>query len=121
MRPSIADEGNAAASVLSTAGVGTSGDGTAGPEDRIAAPTVRLVGGNRVCGAGADVTGTVAVAAVINNIFVNLTLSANHPVHPCTPAKSSAHAYTQNCARICTQHRTITPNFPDHLLRHSET
>ena len=31
---------------------------------------------------------------------VNLTLSANHPVHPCAPAKSSAHAYTQNYARI---------------------
>ena len=31
---------------------------------------------------------------------VNLTLSTNHPVHPCAPAKSSAHAYTQNCARI---------------------
>ena len=31
---------------------------------------------------------------------VNLTLSANHPVHPCAPAKISAHAYTQNCARI---------------------
>ena len=29
---------------------------------------------------------------------VNLTLSENHPVHPCAPAKSSAHAYTQNCA-----------------------
>ena len=27
---------------------------------------------------------------------VNLTLSANHPVHPCGPAKSSTHAYTQN-------------------------
>ena len=33
-------------------------------------------------------------------IGVNLTLSANHPVHPCAPAKGSAHAYTQNCARI---------------------
>ena len=31
---------------------------------------------------------------------VNLTLSTNHPVHPCAPAKSSAHEYTQNCARI---------------------
>ena len=31
---------------------------------------------------------------------VNLTLSANHPVHPCPPAKSSAHAYTQNCTTI---------------------
>ena len=31
---------------------------------------------------------------------VNLTLSANHHVHPCAPAKSGAHAYTQNCARI---------------------
>ena len=31
---------------------------------------------------------------------VNLTLSANHPVHPCVPAKSRAHAYTQNCARM---------------------
>ena len=31
---------------------------------------------------------------------VNLTLSANHPVHPCAPAKVSAHAYTQKCARI---------------------
>ena len=30
---------------------------------------------------------------------VNLTLSANHPVHPCVPDKGSAHAYTQNCAR----------------------
>ena len=28
--------------------------------------------------------------------FVNLTLSTYHPVHPCTPTKSSAHAYTQN-------------------------
>ena len=26
--------------------------------------------------------------------FVNLTLSANHPVHPCAPAKGRAHAYT---------------------------
>ena len=26
---------------------------------------------------------------------VNLTLSANHPVHPCGPAKGSAHAYTK--------------------------
>ena len=33
-------------------------------------------------------------------ILVNLTLSANHPVHPCVPAKGNAHAYTQNCARI---------------------
>ena len=31
---------------------------------------------------------------------VNLTLSANHPVHPCAPDKGSAHTYTQNCARI---------------------
>ena len=31
---------------------------------------------------------------------VNLTLSADHPVHPCAPAKSSAHAYIQNCAHI---------------------
>ena len=31
---------------------------------------------------------------------VNLTLSADHPVHPCVPAKGSAHAYTQNCSRI---------------------
>ena len=31
---------------------------------------------------------------------VNLTLSANHPVHPCAPAKASAHAYTKNCSRI---------------------
>ena len=31
---------------------------------------------------------------------VNLTSSANHPVHPCAPDKSSAHAYTQNCACI---------------------
>ena len=31
---------------------------------------------------------------------VNLTLSTNHPVHPCAPAKGSAHAYTQNCARV---------------------
>ena len=32
--------------------------------------------------------------------FVNLTLSANNSLHPCAPAKVSAHAYTQNCARI---------------------
>ena len=54
---------------------------------------------------------------------VNLTLSANHPVHPCAPAKYSAHAYTQNCARIHrespedvharAQQRTITPKFAD--------
>ena len=44
---------------------------------------------------------------------VNLTLSANHPVHPCAPIKSSAHAYTQNYARIRTQHRTTTSNFAD--------
>ena len=44
---------------------------------------------------------------------VNLTLSANHPVHPCTPAKSSAHVYTQNYARIRAQQRTINPNFSD--------
>ena len=31
---------------------------------------------------------------------VNLTLYANHPVHPCAPAKSSVHAYTQKYARI---------------------
>ena len=52
---------------------------------------------------------------------VNLTISANHPVRPCAPTKSSAHAYTQNCARIRAQQRTITSNFADQLLRHSET
>ena len=31
---------------------------------------------------------------------VNLTLSANHPVHPCVPDQGSTHAYTQKCARI---------------------
>ena len=31
---------------------------------------------------------------------VNLTLSSNHPVYPCAPAKGRAHAYTQNCALI---------------------
>ena len=31
---------------------------------------------------------------------VNLTLSANQPVHPCALDKGSAHAYTKNCARI---------------------
>ena len=35
-----------------------------------------------------------------SNKAVNLTLSANHPAHPCTPAKGSAHAHTQNCARM---------------------
>ena len=50
---------------------------------------------------------------------VNLTLSENHPVHPCTPDKSSAHAYKQICARI--RERTITPNFADQWLRQSET
>ena len=44
---------------------------------------------------------------------VNLILSANHPVQPCTPAKSRAHVYTQNCARIRAQQRTIIPNFFD--------
>ena len=42
---------------------------------------------------------------------VHLILSANHPMHPCTPAKISAHAYTQICARIRAQHCTITSNF----------
>ena len=50
------------------------------------------------------------------NSIVNLTLSANHPVHPCAPAKGRAHAYTQKYARIhrespedahaCAQQRT---------------
>ena len=31
---------------------------------------------------------------------VNLTLFANHPMHPCAPDKGSAHAYKQNCKRI---------------------
>ena len=31
---------------------------------------------------------------------VNLTLSANHPVHPCAPTKGITHAYTKNWARI---------------------
>ena len=35
--------------------------------------------------------------------LVNLSLSTNHPVHPCAPAKSSAHSYTQNCVRIRAQ------------------
>ena len=35
-----------------------------------------------------------------NSPNVNLTLSTNHPVYPCAPAKGSAHAYTQKCARI---------------------
>ena len=39
---------------------------------------------------------------------VNLKLSANYPVHPGAPTKSSTHAYTQNCARICAKQRTIT-------------
>ena len=37
---------------------------------------------------------------IITVQLVNLTLSANHPAHPCTPAKGSAHAYTQNCVRM---------------------
>ena len=37
---------------------------------------------------------------VLPKLIVYLTLSANRPVHPCAPAKGSAHAYTQNCARI---------------------
>ena len=40
--------------------------------------------------------------------YVNLKLSANYPVHPRAPTKSSAHAYTQNCARIRAQQRTTT-------------
>ena len=39
---------------------------------------------------------------------VNLTLPTNYPVHPRAPTKSSAHAYTQNCVRICAQQRTTT-------------
>ena len=31
---------------------------------------------------------------------VNLTLSTDNPVHPCVPAKGSAHAYTKKCTRI---------------------
>ena len=31
---------------------------------------------------------------------VNLTSSANHPMHPYAPAKGSAHAHTQNCMHI---------------------
>ena len=62
---------------------------------------------------------------------VNLTLSANHPVHPCAPTKYSVYAYKQNCARIHrefpedvhahTKQRTITPNFSYQWFRHSET
>ena len=37
---------------------------------------------------------------IIVDHLVDLNLSANHPVHPCAPAKGSAHAYTQNCASI---------------------
>ena len=39
---------------------------------------------------------------------VNLTLPENYPVHPRVPTKISAHAYTQNCARIRAQQRTTT-------------
>ena len=56
----------------------------------------------------------VEAKKVTRSPVVNLTLSANHPVHPCAPVKSSAHAYTQNCARIHAQQCTITPNFSDH-------
>ena len=54
-------------------------------------------------------------------LFVHLTLSANHPVHSCAPTKISAHAYTQKCVRIRAQQRTITTNFSEQWLRHSET
>ena len=40
--------------------------------------------------------------------YVNLTLFANYPVHPRAPTKISAHAYTQNCARIRAQQRRTT-------------
>ena len=55
----------------------------------------------------------VEAKKVTRSPVVTLTLSANHPVHPCAPVKSSAHAYTQNCARIHSKQRTITPNFSD--------
>ena len=51
------------------------------------------------------------IRVIPNKKTVNLTLSANHPVHPCAPSKSSAHAYTQNCARICTQQRKLLLTF----------
>ena len=38
---------------------------------------------------------------------VNLTLSTNHPTHPCAPTKGSAHAHTHNCARM---HREFPEN-----------
>ena len=65
------------------------------------------------------------------DLHVNLTLSTNHSLCPSVPTKWSAHAYTQNYARIhrespedahaCAQQRTITTNFADQWLRHSET
>ena len=56
-----------------------------------------------------DTHGAIVAAGLETD--VNLTLSANHLVHPYAPDKSSAHAYTQNCARIRAQQRTMTPNY----------
>ena len=45
---------------------------------------------------------------------VNLTLSSNHPAHPCAPAKGIAHAHTQNCARM---HRESPENAHARVLQ----
>ena len=84
-----------------------------------------------ICSSGWWLIINVSYYCCFADNIVNLTLSANHPVHPCLPNKCSAHAYTQNCARIHrespedaharAQHRKITPNFADQWLRHSET
>ena len=72
-------EGNAAAAVLSTAGDGTAGDETNGPEYRNAAPAVRLVGGTGVCGAGAAGTGTVDFSTVAADLFSGACLVGAGP------------------------------------------
>ena len=43
----------------------------------------------------------VEAKKVTRSPVVNLTLSANHPVHPCAPVKSSAHAYASSRDSLC--------------------
>ena len=69
MRSKATRDGNAAAAILSTAGDGRSGDGTAGPDDRTDAPAIRLVGGTGFSGAGASGVGTVDSATVAAGLF----------------------------------------------------
>ena len=79
MRSTAAGDGNAAASVLSTAGDGTAGDVTAVMEDETAAPDVRLVGGTGVRGASAAGTCTVAFSTVAADLSSRSCLVGDIP------------------------------------------